>query len=421
MKKIMKKNILVFPSASNLAIEIYYSLNKDKNINLIGCSSVENEITKIFKNNIKIKSFMGDKDFLNKLNNIIKKHKIDLIYPLSDDVSLYFSKNISKFKCGVISSCYETNAILRSKYKTYKYFDGIINTPIIYEDINVINKFPVFIKPQKGSSSKDCYVVKNKKELNFFVDNIENPIVLEYLSGSEFTVDCFTDFNGNLLFAQPRLRIFKSLGASSYTKISQNEELKEWAVKINEKIKFNGAWFFQTKINDKGEQSLLEIAPRIGASSGINRLNDVNLPLLNVYNHYKTIVEIDNNDFHATGYRYLNYEFDFDFNFYKNIYFDFDDTLLIDGKLNADLIKFIIKCINAKLNTILISKYKGNLNNKLEKFKIKNLFKEVIHLKKHEEKVVYMKKNSMLIDDSFSERKKARNEGFPAFPPEAFN
>ncbi len=417
----MKKNILVFPSASNLAIEIYYSLNKDKNINLIGCSSVENEITKIFKNNIKIKSFMGDKDFLNKLNNIIKKHKIDLIYPLSDDVGLYFSKNISKFKCGVISSCYETNAILRSKYKTYKYFDGIINTPIIYEDINVINKFPVFIKPQKGSSSKDCYVVKNKKELNFFVDNIENPIVLEYLSGSEFTVDCFTDFNGNLLFAQPRFRIFKSLGASSYTKISQNEELKEWAVKINEKIKFNGAWFFQTKINDKGEQSLLEIAPRIGASSGINRLNDVNLPLLNVYNHYKITVEIDNNYFNATGYRYLNYEFDFDFNFYKNIYFDFDDTLLIDGKLNADLIKFIIKCINAKVNTILISKHKGNLNNKLEEFKIKNLFEEVIHLKKHEEKVVYMKKNSMLIDDSFSERKKARNEGFPAFPPEAFN
>ena len=69
----------------------------------------------------------------------------------------------------------------------------------------------------------------------------------------------------------------------------------------------------------------------------------------------------------------------------------------------------------------MISKHKGNLNNKLEEFKIKNLFEEVIHLKKHEEKVVYMKKNSMLIDDSFSERKKARNEGFPAFPPEAFN
>ena len=189
----------------------------------------------------------------------------------------------------------------------------------------------------------------------------------------------------------------------------------------NEKIKFNGAWFFQTKINNAGEQSLLEIAPRIGASSGINRLNDVNLPLLNIYNHYKNKVEIDSNDFNITGYRYLNYEFDFNFNFYKNIYFDFDDTLLINGKLNAELIKFIIKCINEKINVILISKHKGDLNKKLEKLKIKNLFKEVIHLNKNQDKSMYMKKNSALIDDSFSERKKARNKGFAAFPPEAFN
>ena len=417
----MKKNILVFPSASNLAIEIYYSLNKEKNINLIGCSSVENEITKIFKKNIKIKNFIGDSSFSSKLNNIIKKHKIDLVYPLSDDVGLFFSKNINKFKCGIISSCYETNAILRSKCKTYKHFKDVINVPFVYEDLNLINKFPVFIKPQKGSSSKDCYIVKDNKELNFFIDKIKNPIVLEYLSGPEFTVDCFTDFNGKLLFAQPRLRIFKSLGASSYTKIFPNEELKEWAFKINEKIKFNGAWFFQTKINNTGDQSLLEIAPRIGASSGINRLNDVNLPLLNIYNHYKNKVEIDSNDFNITGYRYLNYEFDFNFNFYKNIYFDFDDTLLINGKLNAELIKFIIKCINEKINVILISKHKGDLNKKLEKLKIKNLFKEVIHLNKNQDKSMYMKKNSALIDDSFSERKKARNKGFAAFPPEAFN
>ena len=94
---------------------------------------------------------------------------------------------------------------------------------------------------------------------------------------------------------------------------------------------------------------------------------------------------------------------------------------MINGKLNAELIKFIIKCINEKINVILISKHKGDLNKKLEKLKIKNLFKEVIHLNKNQDKSMYMKKNSALIDDSFSERKKARNKGFAAFPPEAFN
>ena len=417
----MKKNILVFPSASNLAIEIHYALSKNKNINLIGCSSIENEITKIFNKNLKINRFIGDNGFMEKLNKIIKKHNIDLIYPLSDDVNLYFSKNIDKLKCEVILSCCETNVILRSKYKTYKYFKDIINVPEVYENINKIKKFPVFIKPNEGSSSKECYIVKNKKELNFFFDKIKNPIVLEYLSGQEFTVDCFTDFNGNLLFSQPRLRICKNSGASSYTRIFSNQELKEWAAKINENIKLNGAWFFQTKINEKGEQCLLEIGSRIGASSGINRFNDVNLPLLNFFNHFKIPVEINSNDFQITGRRHLNYKFEFDFNLYKDIYFDFDDTLLINGKLNPDLISFIVKCINAKINVILISKHKGNLDKSLKKFKIKNLFKEVIHLNKNEKKFMYMKENSILIDDSFAERKEAKNNGFCSFPPDIFH
>ena len=78
-------------------------------------------------------------------------------------------------------------------------------------------------------------------------------------------------------------------------------------------------------------------------------------------------------------------------------------------------------CLAWASESYRVTQIRSNNDNSFQPFKIKNLFEEVIHLKKHEEKVVYMKKNSMLIDDSFSERKKARNEGFPAFPPEAFN
>lgn len=416
----MKKNILVFPSASNLAIEIFYSLSKDKNINLIGCSSLENEITKIFKENIVIREFIGDINFVEKINKIIKKHNIDLIYPLSDDVDLYFSKNKEKFNCGILCSFYETSKILRSKKDTYEYFKNIINVPVIWNNINKIKKFPVFIKPKKGSSSKDCFIANNRKELDFLIKKIEDPIISEYLSGQEFTVDCFTDFNGNLLFCQPRLRIFKTLGASSYTKLISNEILKLWSCLINKSIKFNGAWFFQTKLNENQEQTLLEIAPRIGASSGINRFNDVNLPLLNVYNYYKKKIDIYPNEIPLTGYRYLNYKFDFNLYYHENIYFDFDDTILINEKLNSDLMKFLFECLNEKINVYIISKHKGDLIKKLKNLKIINLFKGIIHLKSSDIKANHMKEKSILIDDSFSERKEARDKGFLAFPPDAF-
>lgn len=417
----MKKNILVFPSASNLAIEIFYSLSKDKNINLIGCSSVNNEISKIFKKNILLKRFIYEPKFFNDFNKIIKNNKIDLIYPLSDDVNLFFCKNKNKIKCDVLnSSSLDTHKLLRSKLKTYKYLNEFINVPEVFEDIKKIKKFPVFIKPQEGSSSKDCYLVKDKEELNFYYNKIKNPIVMEHLPYQEFTVDCFTTYEKKLVFAQPRLRINKSLGASSYTKTIENQILINMAHDINSVLDFNGAWFFQSKIDCFGKPKLLEVSPRIGASSGVNRINDVNLPLLNVYNHYKKEISILSNNLNIIGFRYLNYHFDFNFYNFKNVYVDFDDTIFVKNKINSNIIKFLFDFKNNNMKIILISRHKGNLKNKLKKLCIFEIFDKIIHLKNNEDKTDFMKKNSFLIDDSFSERNRAKEKGFLAFPIELF-
>lgn len=417
----MKKNILVFPSASNLAIEIYYSLSKSKNINLIGCSSVNNEITKIFKNNIIIKEFMDDDNFFDSLNNIISENKIDLIYPLSDDVNLYFCKNKNKIKADVLeSSSLETNELLRSKLKTYEFLKNLVNVPEVYDNYDEIKEFPVFIKPQQGSSSKDCYLIKDREELNFYSKKITMPIVMEYLPNQEFTVDCFTNYNRELIFTQPRIRINKSLGASSYTKTVCNFPLYEMAKKLNASLEFNGAWFFQAKLDCMGIAKLLEISPRIGASSGVNRINDVNLPLLNIHNHYKDKVEISSNNLDIIGFRYLNYQFDFSFKDFKNIYIDFDDTLYLNDRINSSLMKFLFDFKNQKSKVFLISKHQGNLEKKLKELGIFYLFDAVFHLEKEQNKCDFMKEDSILIDDSFKERNSVREKGFLAFPVEFF-
>lgn len=418
----MKKNILVFPSASNLAIEIFYSLSKDKNINLIGCSScIDNEITKIFKNNVIIKKFIHDINFLNELNKIIKTKKIDLIYPLSDDVSLFLCKNKKRIKCDILSSSsLSTQKLLRSKLKTYEFLKNSISVPTVYYDFKKIKKYPVFIKPQEGNSSKDCYLAKDKQTLNFYHKKIKNPIVMENLPYQEFTVDCFTNYKKELIFVQPRLRINKSLGASSYTKIIDNKILIDMASNINSILDFNGAWFFQAKIDYVGDPKILEISPRIGASSGINRINDVNLPLLNVYNHYKKDVKICSNMLQVIGFRYLNYNFDFSFSSFKNAYIDFDDTLIVNKKINSNLMKYLFDFKNQKIKVFLISKHKGDLIRYLKKIGIYDFFDGIIHLKANENKSDYMMENSFLIDDSFSERNQAREKGFLAFPIESF-
>ena len=65
---------------------------------------------------------------------------------------------------------------------------------------------------------------------------------------------------------------------------------------------------------------------------------------------------------------------------------------------------------------VLITKNnKNNLATVLHKFGILYIFDSIIHLEKTAIKTDYMKKNGLLIDDSFSERKEAINNGIYAF------
>ena len=48
-------------------------------------------------------------------------------------------------------------------------------------------------------------------------------------------------------------------------------------------MRFDGAWFFQIKQDNRGQWKLLEIAARIGGTSGLTRCLGVNLPLLTLY------------------------------------------------------------------------------------------------------------------------------------------
>ena len=71
---------------------------------------------------------------------------------------------------------------------------------------------------------------------------------------------------------------------------------------------------------------------------------------------------------------------------------------------------------NENIDVILITKNrKRNLAVTLNKFGISNIFNDIIHLNSDQKKSNFMEKNSLLIDDSFVERKQAIDNGHYAF------
>jgi hypothetical protein len=396
-------NVLVFPCGSEIGLEVHRSLSKQKDVELIGGSSVDDHGMFVYHNYIGNIPSISEKTCIKHLKSIVKKHAVDFIYPCMDVVLNFLKKHENELGCTVITSEYTTTDICSSKLKTYNFFKDIILTPKIfnvYDDIC----FPVFSKPAIGASSRNTFKILNSAELAVISSKHPDNLILEYLPGAEYTVDCFTTKAGSLKFVGARKRARISNGISVNTFCVNDIKINEIAHKINCSLKFNGAWFFQVKENSNGEFCLLEIACRFAGSSVIHRMNGINFAYLNLLNEKCNDLEILHNNASIQLDRSLNIRCKTDIIF-DNVYVDLDDTIIIKDAVNVDMIKFLYEMINKNKKIILITKHKYNVGETLKKFKINiNLFDKIIQIDKDDDKSNYITGLSVFIDDSFSER-----------------
>lgn len=408
-----KKNILVFPCGSEIGLEVYNSVKYSTYFNLIGANSVDDHGKYVYEDYIGGLPLITDNKVFEELKKIIKERKIDAIYPTMDLAITILKEHENELGCKVISSSIDTVRICLSKEKTYNVLKDVVRTPKVYNDASEVENYPVFVKPKIGYGAIGTKLINNKEELESYLKNSnKDNLILEYLPGEEYTIDCFTDKNGKLIHASARGRNRIKSGISVNTSFAENqEEFVEFVKKINEKIEFRGAWFTQVKRNAKGEISLLEIASRFGGSSSLCRAIGINFPQMSLFDAFDYNVDILKNCYNVVMDRALDNIFKCNIK-YNTIYVDYDDCLVLNGnKVNIELISFLYKCINENKKIILLSKHKGNLKRELKKYKINNVFDEIIHIRTNEEKVDYIKDTeAIFIDDSFAERKKIKEK-----------
>lgn len=418
----MKKNILVFPCGSEIGLEIHNSVKYSTYFNLIGANSINDHGEFIYENYIDGLPFINSADIITELKKIVKEKHIDAIYPTMDLAIAILKKYENELGCKVVAPPLETVEISLSKEKTYDVLNGVVKIPGIYKDIAEVKEYPVFVKPKIGYGAIGTKLIKNKEELENFILNSDNEnLILEYLPGEEYTIDCFTDRHGKLRYCSARTRNRIKSGISVNTSFADGqEEFKDFVKKINEKIKFRGAWFTQVKRNRNGELALLEVASRLGGSSSLCRGIGVNFAQMTLFDIFDYDIEVLANDYSIVMDRALDNVYKCDIK-YNAVYVDYDDCLILDKtKVNTELITFLYKVINENKKVILLTKHEGDLKKELQNFRIENLFDEIIHINKEEEKSEYIKNPySIFIDDSFDERKKVKKtKNINVFSPE---
>lgn len=219
---------------------------------------------------------MSDPQYIQQLIDISVADKIDLVMPTIDTDLMVLAKNAQTFEAigtKVLISQLDKILICRDKNNTGAFFESCgLKAPKAYNNYKeYMGPYPCFIKPKDGSSSINAFKVENAKDLEMYAGQVEDYIVQPFVSGREFTIDIFCDFEGNPIYITPRERLQVRAGEVLKTQICTDETMIEEAKVLCKAFKPCGPMTVQL-IRDEvsGEDYYIEINPRYGGGAPLS-------------------------------------------------------------------------------------------------------------------------------------------------------
>ena len=214
----------------------------------------------------------NDPAYLPELLAICEAERIRLVVPTIDDELPIVAAGRGEFAAlGAITACSteSTSKLCNDKYSTCKYLReaGVraVQTWLPGE-LPSDPSFPLFIKPRGGRGAVGAFMLRSRRELDFFLGYVDDPVVQEYLDGPEFTIDVLCDFDGQPLSIVPRERVVIRSGVMDRGRTVKSQRLIELARLACLAIPFAGPLNIQCRMKG-GEPVIFEINPRF--SGGI--------------------------------------------------------------------------------------------------------------------------------------------------------
>jgi hypothetical protein len=256
-----------------------------------------------------------------------------------------------------------------------------------------------------GQGGQNIILANSQDDVQRALDTVDLPLVVEYLSGEEITVDCFTDRHQNVIFIAPRTRERVKAGITMRSQFLElTQELENIAKEINRRLTLRGAWFFQMKLDKNGNWKLLEICCRIAGTMVAQRARGANLPLMVIQDYLERELVILSNSSVTLIERNIQTHTQLNFD-YDTVFIDFDETLIIDGYAVPQVLAFLYQEVKKDKKIKLITRHKFDILETLKHARIgRELFDEIIQIDDESPKSNYVTKSAIFIDNHFPER-----------------
>lgn len=246
------------------------------NLTIIGADISNTAPALFFCDEIKIVCRINHPEYIPQLLKICEEEKVDCLIPTIDTDLMLLAENKKKFEAigtKVLISAVEKVKVCRDKRFTADYFNSLgLKSPTPVDAVEKYNfGYPAFIKPKDGSSSINAYKVNNEEDLKAYAEKIDDYIIQPFISGKEYTIDIFCDYEGNPVFITPRERMAVRAGEVLQTRICQDDVMIAEMKTLIADYKPCGQITVQLiRDENTGDNYYIEINPRFGGGAPLS-------------------------------------------------------------------------------------------------------------------------------------------------------
>jgi carbamoyl-phosphate synthase large subunit len=231
-----------------------------------------------------------DEEYIPQVLEICRQESIQILLPIFSKEIIVFAQQKELFTQEGIAISVSAPSVVEmcnSKAATHSFFlQHQIPTPNMY-NLDELDRpeqmdFPLFIKPEVGRSSINTFKIDDPSQLEFFKEIVSRPVVMQYVEGTEYTVDVLADSQGETIVAVPRVRINTKAGQSVIGRTVHNPEIIQWVKRITRAAGISGQCNIQCiERKSDGQLFFIEINPRFAAGGlMLTVAAGVNIPLL---------------------------------------------------------------------------------------------------------------------------------------------
>ena len=143
-----------------------------------------------------------------------------------------------------------------------------------------IERFPVYLKPQRGSGSVGTARIESAHSLHEAAHGRSGLIVQDAVDGTEFTVDCFAAAPGRVVAAIPRERIAIKAGVSVKGRTYHHPPIERIVRDVVERSGLQGPANVQGMLREDGGFSIIEMNPRFSGTLALTTAAGINFATL---------------------------------------------------------------------------------------------------------------------------------------------